>query len=300
MHRAHTRRTAARAAALVAAAGALAALVACAAAPGAGGDADRRGSGSGSRSEPLTPAERVDFPEHPVPDYQLGGAYTPDPDVELVVRDRTAEPAAGVTSVCYVNAFQTQPGELEDWPDSLILRNGAAPVMDPAWPDEALLDTSTAERRAGILGRVAPWIADCADRGFQGVEFDNLDSFARSEGRLTLTDNLALAEDLARTAHEHGLAAGQKNAAEHATEFSERAGFDFAVAEECAAYGECGAYTSVYGGRVIDIEYPDDLPRPFAELCADHGDPAWMILRDRELAVPGSEGFVRERCAPGA
>ena len=45
-----------------------------------------------------------------VADYQLGEAYRPAEDVTVVVRDATATPEPGVYSVCYVNAFQTQPG----------------------------------------------------------------------------------------------------------------------------------------------------------------------------------------------
>jgi len=42
-------------------------------------------------------------------DYQLGGAAEPEPNVGIVVRDRTDPPAAGRFNVCYVNGFQTQP-----------------------------------------------------------------------------------------------------------------------------------------------------------------------------------------------
>src|SRR5690606_24638737 len=45
-------------------------------------------------------------------DYQLGGAYDVADDVTVVVRDREAPPAGVVLDVCYVNAFQTQPGDL--------------------------------------------------------------------------------------------------------------------------------------------------------------------------------------------
>ena len=48
-------------------------------------------------------------------DYQLGGASPPVPGVTLVVRDATEPPAPGVASICYVNGFQTQPGELDAW-----------------------------------------------------------------------------------------------------------------------------------------------------------------------------------------
>lgn len=235
-------------------------------------------------------------PTAALPDYQLGGAYDPPEGVGIVARDRSAETAAGLYSVCYVNGFQTQPGELDTWPDDLLLHDGDEVVVDPDWPDEALLDTGSAAQRSRIAEIVIPWIEGCADSGFQAVEFDNLDSFSRADGALSLDDNLALAELFVDAAHGVGLAAGQKNAAEHADALKERAGFDFAVTEECAAYAECGAYTAVYGPHVIDIEYTDQLPRPFAELCADPDTPASTVLRDRDLVTPDEEGYVFAGC----
>lgn len=235
-------------------------------------------------------------PAGALPDYQLGGAYDPAEGVGIVGRDRSAEPVVGLYSVCYVNGFQTQPGELAEWPDDLLLHDGDDVVFDPEWPDEALLDTGSAAQRSRIAEIVIPWIEGCADSGFQAVEFDNLDSFSRSLGLLTLDHNLALAELLVDAAHGVGLAAGQKNAAEHAEALKERAGFDFAVTEECAAYAECGAYTAVYGPHVIDIEYTDQLPRSFAELCADPDAPASLVLRDRDLVTPDDEEYVFAGC----
>ncbi|MFJ6550559.1 endo alpha-1,4 polygalactosaminidase [Microbacterium sp. NPDC091676] len=246
--------------------------------------------GTGSSADVALP------PTGALPDYQLGGAYDPPEGVGIVGRDRSAEPAAGLYSVCYVNGFQTQPGELDAWPDDLLLHDGDAVVFDPDWPDEALLDTGSAAQRSRIAEIVVPWIEGCADSGFRAVEFDNLDSFSRSRGALSLDDNLALAELLVDAAHGVGLAAGQKNAAEHADALQEHAGFDFAVTEECAAYAECGAYTAVYGPHVIDIEYTDQLPRPFAKLCADPDTPASTVLRDRELVTPDDDGYVFAGC----
>lgn len=236
-------------------------------------------------------------PAGATPDYQLGGAYDPADGVGVVGRDRSDDPAEGLYSICYVNGFQTQPGELATWPDDLVLHSESEPVFDPDWPDEALLDTSTDDRRQRIAEMVAPWIEGCADAGFDAVEFDNLDSYTRSKEALTLDDNLALAALLVDVAHGAGLAAGQKNAAEDAVALRERAGFDFALVEECAAYDECAAFTDVYGDAVIDIEYTDELPRTFAEMCADDESPASMVLRDRELAPSGQEEHVFETCS---
>ena len=119
-----------------------------------------------------------------VPDYQLGGAYPPADGVGIVGRDRGAEPADDVYSICYVNAFQTQPGELDSWPEDLLLHADGTPVFDPDWPDEALADTSTDDKRGRIAAIVTPWITGCAADGFDAVEFDNLDSYTRSGGAL--------------------------------------------------------------------------------------------------------------------
>lgn len=236
-------------------------------------------------------------PADAAPDYQLGGAYDPVAEVGIVVRDREAAPADGLYSICYVNGFQTQPGELDLWPDDLLLHDAdGEPLIDAGWPDEVILDTSTADQRGAIVEVVGPWIRGCAEAGFDGVEFDNLDSFTRSDGALTAEDNSALATALVAVAHDAGLAAGQKNAAELAASMQAEAGFDFAVAEECVAYDECAAYSEVYGDHVIAIEYPDTLTTPFAEACADTDTPASVVLRDRDLVTPGDPGYVFELC----
>jgi len=230
-------------------------------------------------------------------DYQLGGAYDPPAGVSIVARDSTEAPAAGLYSICYLNGFQTQPADsarvLADNPE-LILTAQGAPVRDENWPDELLFDTSTAEKRAGISALMLPQIAACASAGFDAVEIDNLDSYTRSGGLLSTDDNLALATLFVQGAHAAGLAIGQKNAAELAAELAGT--FDFAVAEECDRYQECGLYTTAYGDHVLAIEYSDDLRADFAAACAVPGRPLSMIMRDRDLVPAGSADYVYERC----
>ncbi|MFB7893501.1 endo alpha-1,4 polygalactosaminidase [Microbacterium sp. NPDC056044] len=243
-----------------------------------------------------SPAPALELPpEGAAPDYQLGAAYAPPEGVGIVARDRTADPAAGVYSVCYVNAFQTQPGELDAWPAGLLLADADGVVYDPAWPDEALLDTSSASKRAQIAAIVEPWIRGCAESGFAAVEFDNLDTYARSAGALTFDDNLALAAALIDVAHEAGLAAGQKNAAEDAATLRARAGFDFVVAEECQAFDECDVYRAAYGEHVIDIEY-SDTDVDFATACRRASAPRSIVLRDRDLVAPDHDDYVFALC----
>ena len=245
---------------------------------------------------PALAAEVVLPPPAAAPDYQLGAPYPAPAGVSVVARDRSATPA-GAYAICYVNGFQTQPGELSAWPDEVLLRGSDGELVhDPDWPDEVLLDTRTPEQRAAISAVVSPWITGCAESGYQAVEFDNLDTYTRSGGVLRRDDALALATQLVAVAHGAGLAAAQKNAVEDAPALR-AAGFDFAVTEECAAYEECSAITDVYGTGVIDVEYTDNLPRSFTAMCADPGTPASVVLRDRDLVAPSTSGYHFALCS---
>ncbi len=228
-------------------------------------------------------------------DYQLGGAYDPPPGVEVVVRDSTADPAPGAYSVCYVNGFQTQPEV--DWPDELVLHDeSGAPLVDPNWPDEHLLDISTAAKREAAADRQAEAVARCAEAGYQAVEFDNLDSYTRSDGQLELTDAVEFASLLVDTAHEEGLAAAQKNTAELGPRGREEIGYDFAVTEECDRWDECKDFAEVYGEHVLNIEYTDDLRGSPDDVCARDSVPPSTIVRDRDLVPEGEPEHAYRSC----
>lgn len=228
-------------------------------------------------------------------DYQLGGGYEPGDDVTVVTRDSTDEPAEGLYSICYVNGFQTQPDEA--WPEALILHEAdGTRVADPAWPAEYLLDISTPEKRAEAAAKQSTVIERCAKSGFQAVEFDNLDSWTRSDGALTEADAVAFAVLLVDTTHGEGLAASQKNSAEMTAEGKNDIGFDFVTVEECDLFDECDEFTKAYGDQVFDIEYTDDLRGTFADVCSRVATPARTILRDRDLVTPDSSDYVFEHC----
>ena len=271
---------------VVAALAALASLTACA-------------DGSPASAPQLPPTSGV-F------DYQLGGVSDRVDsgdglvEIDVVVRDATAEPLEGAYSVCYVNGFQTQPGD-ERWLDrpELLLRDaGTGPVTDPAWPDEYILDPSTADQRAGILELIGPVIDGCAADGFDAVEIDNLDTWTRFDG-IDEDGAHALAAAYVERAHRAGLAIAQKNAAEIAPVARDELGFDFAVTEECGAWAECAAYTEVYGDHVLQIEYPDSLADSsltFAEVCDQPDRAPLAILRDRDLVAAGGAEHLYDAC----
>jgi hypothetical protein len=232
-------------------------------------------------------------------DYQIGGAYHPARDVRIVDRDRTDSPAPGRYNICYVNAFQTQPGERAWWRRNhtgLLMRNASGGfLVDPDWPDEYLLDTSTAAKRAALARIVGRWLDGCARTGFDAVEPDNLDSWTRKgvNHRLTRADNLALATLLARRAHADGLAIGQKNAVEISRAGRRQVHFDFAIAEECQVYRECGGYRTYYGSRVYEVEY---TRRAYRAACAGHRGTMSIILRDLEVTPRGDPAYRYAHC----
>lgn len=177
-------------------------------------DAPQGADGSAPSSQ--APSGKVVPPEpHVGFDYQIGGPYTPPSGVGAVSRDRTVKPAAGLYNICYVNAFQAQPDATAWWqtnhPDLLLRNTTGDLVMDEDW-GEALLDISTPAKRERLAAIVGEWIDGCATDGYQAVEADNLDSYERSDGRLTPEHDLAFARLLVDRAHAAGLAIGQKNA----------------------------------------------------------------------------------------
>jgi hypothetical protein len=239
-------------------------------------------------------------PANGVFDYQLGGAYKPASHVTIVTRDRTASPVAGKYNICYVNAFQTQPGEsasfAKKYPNLVLRYSNGKPVVDPNWPDEYLFDISTAAKRTQLSKIVGAWIDGCAARKFQAIEADNLDSFTRSRGKLTQSHAIAFATLLVARADKAGLAIGQKNGAEFTKVGKNKIGFDFAVTEECQVYKECAAYTNVYGTQVYEIEYTDNGAKAYTAACATHGKKISVIYRDRDVVPRGASGYVYKSC----
>ena len=215
-------------------------------------------------------------------DYQLGGDRSVPDHVGIVVRDRAGEPEPDLYNVCYVNGFQTQPDERRFWRRHwrLVLKQDRRPVRDAAW-GEWLLDLRTPTKRRALARIVGRWVEGCARDGFDSVELDNLDSFTRSRHLLVRRHVLAYARLLIRRAHGAGLPVAQKNLAELD---GTTIGFDFAIAEECGRWRECGRYAASYGDQVLAVEYRN---RDFRRTCRQYGA-AWSVVRrDRALTPRG-------------
>ena len=269
-------------------------LAACNSAPANERDANPTGDsapaadGSGTTNTPTLP------PLNGKLDYQLGGAYTPPAGVQIISRDRNAPAAAGLYNICYVNGFQIQPDEAAMWMaqhSDLILRDGqGAPVIDTVW-NEMLIDTSTSTKRAAVLAVEAPWLTGCKQAGFDAVEIDNLDSYARSQNLLTQDDNVAMLGAIASFVHGEGLALAQKNATELVPRKAEL-GADFVVSEECDRYAECDLYRNGYGDHVLVIEY---RRQDFTTGCTSYPQLS-IVLRDLNLVTPTNSGYVYDGC----
>jgi hypothetical protein len=240
-------------------------------------------------------------------DYQIGGDYPLPSGVRVVSRDWYAGQAPrGAYGICYVNAFQTQDDESgvrrrderSAWPRGLILSRLGD---DPNWGGEYLVDISTAAKRNRAARWIQPMIRTCKKKGFDAVEYDNLDSWTRFDGTpragdvpFGKADAIAFAALLARHAHRLGLAVGQKNTSELTRRQARgRIGFDFAIAEECGRWNECDAYRSVYGDHVVAIEYRRG---DFAKTCGSVGSRISVVLRDLGVSPPGSNSYVYDSC----
>jgi len=240
-------------------------------------------------------------------DYQIFEPYPPPHGVRVVSRDWfDGKPPRHGYAICYVNAFQTQddiagvarPDERSAWPVDLVLRRLGD---DPHWGGEYLVDISTPTLRERAAAWIQPMIEACARKGFDAVEYDNLDSWTRFDGTPRAGDvpfgkaaAIAYAGLLADRAHALGLAVAQKNTVELTRRQARgRIGFDFAIAEECGRYRECGGYRRVYGNRVIAIEY---RRRDFRAACRAVGDRISVVLRDRNVTAPGSRTYRYDSC----
>lgn len=254
---------------------------------------DQSAPARSASSDPHTRPSAVALPPaHAGFDYQLGGDYPPPSGVRVVTRDREADPAAGLYNICYVNAFQAQPGARADWDPDLLLRDGSgAVVMDSEW-NEALLDLRTADKRRRVAAKVGSWIDGCAVEGFQAIEPDNYDSYTRSKGLLTSADAQAFIRLLSARAHGQKLAIAQKNTSGLAGSRAQN-GLDFAVAEECGAQRECNAYTAAFGTAVVVIEYTS---RGLSRACAGWGEQLSIVRRDMDVTPSGTDGYVRQTC----
>ncbi len=166
--------------------------------------------------------------------------------------------AKGARVVCYLSA-----GSWEDWrTDAEAFPESVKGRELDGWPGERWLDI----RRLDVLLPIMDQrIAACRAKGFDAVDPDNMDSYTNQTGfPLTAADQLAYNKAIAGLAHQHGMGVGLKNDPDQVSDLVPH--FDFAIVEQCVAYGECAAWTPFVtaGKAVLHVEYEGSM----SEICA--------------------------------
>lgn len=127
------------------------------------------------------------------------------------------------------------------------------------WPGERWLDIrSPAVRRFMTEQRLDLAVAKDCD----GVDPDNVDGYANGSGfPLTAEDQLTFNRILATEAHRRDLKVGLKNDLDQVAALADH--FDFAVNEQCHAYGECEMLRpfAAAGKPIVNVEYRSDYRR---------------------------------------
>jgi hypothetical protein len=150
--------------------------------------------------------------------------------------------------VCYVDV-----GTWENWrPDASQFPNVVKGGSN-GWPGELWLDI----RRLDILGPLmTARLQMCKNKGFDGVEPDNVDGYTNSTGLpLTYADQIAYNTYIAQAAHKLGLAVALKNDLDQAQDLLPH--FDFALNEQCFEFSECAKLVpfTAAGKAVFEVEY---------------------------------------------
>jgi hypothetical protein len=157
--------------------------------------------------------------------------------------------------LCYVDV-----GTWENWrPDAKKFPSSVLGEKDGNWKGERWLDV----RQASILEPIMAHRLDlCKQKGFDGVDPDNLDGYQNDTGfPLTYKEQLAYDSWVAKAAHTRGLIADQKGDSGQVKDLVKV--FDFAVVEQCYMQGWCKQF-DVYTNAnrlVVDVEYYADQQR---------------------------------------
>ncbi|MCW2922856.1 MAG: hypothetical protein JWM98_260 [Thermoleophilia bacterium] len=166
--------------------------------------------------------------------------------VDTPVRTVEALHARGRLVTCYVDAGSWEPGR----PDSARWPAGRLGKELDGWPGERWVDVRRIAQLAPLL---RARIDVCAAKGFDAVEFDNVDGYANDTGfAISAAHQVRFNRFLANAAHRRGLAVALKNDVEQVPQL--QPWFDFAVVEQCFQYDECAGYTPfVRAGKPVFV-----------------------------------------------
>lgn len=195
--------------------------------------------------------------------WQLSGKIKQSYDVDMYDIDMFETDASIVASlhdqgrkvICYISA-----GSWEEWrPDAGLFPAAVLGKPLAGWRGEKWLDI----RRLDIIGPIMQARLDeCKEKGFDGVEPDNIDGYTNDTGfPLTYQDQLDYNMFLANEAHARGLSIGLKNDLDQIPDLLPY--FDWALNEQCFQFNECDKLLPFIndGKAVFHVEYKGGLKK---------------------------------------
>lgn len=203
---------------------------------------------------------------------------------------------AGIQVWCYISA-----GTIEDWrpdydmflaADATAVAAGGEPLIGAPygeWPGEHWLNPRA---RAALMPLIDARLAMCAVKGFDLVEFDNMDGFDNETGLdITADEQIAFARALADAAGRHGLGAVLKNTPDLVEQLEPW--FDAYLMEDCVLSGTCGSGAPFLAANkpVLNAEYPEVYADDSIAFDLDHacltgeGDGVAMLIKPLDLTM---------------
>ena len=181
--------------------------------------------------------------------------------------------------ICYLSV-----GSYEDWrPDASKFPAAVLGKDYPGWPGEKFVDI----RAKALRDIMATRFDMCKQKGFDGVEPDNMDVYSDDSGfPLTEQDGVDYANWMATEIHARGMNIGQKNASELAKKLQPT--FEWVLTEDCYDQGWC-ADVQVYvdNNKPVFMSEYTDTGVDFTAAC-NFGKPKKYspILKGRDLDAP--------------
>jgi hypothetical protein len=185
--------------------------------------------------------------------------------------------AAEGHAICYLDAgdAETYRPDYQRFVD-FDARCGGCLIGNPfsqVFPDEFFLNINDDKGQRDFILRVnRARVAKCAKAGFDGVEWDIIDTYEdpHSGFDINYRSQLKFDTSLANLAHEYGMSVAMKNDPSQVKDLLPY--FDYAIVEECFQYHFCSGHPApgetafVHAGKaVFEVEYR----RSRAEFCGE-------------------------------
>lgn len=181
--------------------------------------------------------------------------------------------------ICYLSV-----GSYEDWrPDASKFPASVLGKDYPGWPGEKFVDI----RAKALRDIMAARFDICKQKGFDGVEPDNMDVYENNSGfPLTQKDGEDYANWMATEVHARGMNIGQKNASELADTLQPT--YDWVLTEDCYDQGWCAdVQTYVSHDKPVFMSEYTDTNVDFNAACAWAKPKKYSpILKGRDLDAP--------------